>query len=92
MPTGCSDTPWFLNRSALVLNAKSAAMKNNIVKTICLEELLKLSDCPPCGVGRPFKGNRSAGLHDNSCKFKETVYSDKGLFTHVVKTISEVNS
>ena len=90
MLRGCANTPWFGNGLALILEAKGAAIEYSIVKAICLEELSEMWDVPSCGVGRPFKGNRTARFHDYGCKLKEAIYQDKGFLTHVLKTLTKV--
>ena len=92
MLRGCADTPGFGNGPALILEAKGAAIEYSIVKAICLEEISKVWDVPSRGVGRPFKGNRTARLHDYSCKLKEAIYQDKGFLTHVLKMFTKVRS
>ena len=92
MLRGCANTPGFGNGPALILEAKGAAIEYSIVKAICLEELLKMRDVPSCGVGRSFKGNRTARLHDYSCKLKEAIYQDKGFLAHVLETLPKVRS
>ena len=92
MLAGCSHPPWFAHWPALVLKAESAAMKNNIVKAICPEELVKLWDFPTNGISRPFKNKLASRPHDHSREFKKAIYQVKGFLAHVLKMVSEIGS
>ena len=74
MPAGSLDAPWFVDRPALVLEPKGAAVENGIVKTICPEEALKLGNLPPGGVGRPLERDSATRVHDKNSEVQKTVY------------------
>ena len=59
MPAIGLDAPWFMDRLALRLEPKGAAMEYGILKTIGPKEFLELRNLPPGGVGRPLEGNRA---------------------------------
>ena len=90
MPAGSPDAPWFIDRLALVLEPKGAAVENGIMKTICPEEFLELRNLPPGGVGGPLERNSATRIQNKNSEVQETVYQDKGLLAHVLKAAPEV--